>query len=118
MARRSREEVAADNALIERIIKSLNESDAAVTKAIIVIGNEQTSNELTSHAALEHNGRGWSMVDANYGTFLRETALREGKLWGKLLVDARRIALKYAKTQLFARAKAKMAKQAEGGGNG
>lgn len=114
MARRTREEVAADNALIESIIKALNEDDAAVAKAIVVIGNAQTSDEMSAHAALQHNGRGWSMVDANYGTFLREVVLRDGRLRGRLLDDARRIALKYAKTQLFERAKAKRAHKAQG----
>lgn len=118
MARRTREQVAADNALIESIITTLNSSDVAVCKAIVVIGNDQTAQEKEAHAALQHNGKGWSMVDANYGTFLRETILREGKLRGKLLADARRIALKYARTQLFERAKIKRAKQAQGGGHG
>jgi len=107
MARRTKEQVAADNALIESIIKSLNESDVAVCKAIVLIGNEQTAEEKNAHAALQHNGKGFSMVDANYGTFLREVILREGKLYGKLLDGARKMALKYARTQLFERAKIK-----------
>lgn len=114
MARRSKEQVAADNALIESIIKSLNESDVAVCKAIVLIGNDQTAEEKEAHAALQHNGKGFSMVDANYGTFLREVILREGKLRGRLLDDARRISLKYARTQLFERAKLKREKTAKG----
>lgn len=109
MARRTREQVIADNELIARIIKTLNEDDFAVAKAIVVIGNDQTEDELSAQAALQHNGRGWSMVDANYGTFLRSVVLRDGKLQGKLLADGRRIALKYARTQLFERAKQKIA---------
>lgn len=107
MARRSKEQVAADNALIESIIKTLNENDVAVCKAIVLIGNDQTAEEKEAHAALQHNGKGFSMVDANYGTFLRDVILREGKLRGRLLDDGRRIALKYARTQLFERAKKK-----------
>ncbi|MND90862.1 hypothetical protein D3C80_829580 [compost metagenome] len=107
MARRTKAEVAADNALIESIIKTLNENDVAVCKAIVLIGNDQTAEEKEAHAALQHNGKGFSMVDANYGTFLRDVILREGKLRGKLLADGRRIALKYARTQLFDRAKKK-----------
>ncbi len=54
------------------------------------------------------------MVDANYGTFLRDVILREGQLRGRLLSDARRISLKYARTQLFERAKLKREKVARG----
>ncbi|MNB85829.1 hypothetical protein D3C75_327500 [compost metagenome] len=115
MARRTKAEVAADNALIESIINTLNSSDVAVCKAIVLIGNDQTAEENAAHAALQHNGKGWSMVDANYGTFLREVILRDGKLRGKLLDDARRISLKYAKTQLFERAKIKRAREAAKG---
>lgn len=114
MARRTKEQVAADNALIESIIKSLNESDVAVCKAIVLIGNDQTAEEKEAHAALQHNGKGFSMVDANYGTFLRDVILREGQLRGRLLSDARRISLKYARTQLFERAKLKREKVARG----
>lgn len=109
MARRTSEEVAADKALVAAIIRALNEDTQAVCKAIVLLGNEQTPEEEAAHAALQHNGRGWSMVDANYGTFLRDVILRDGTLRGKLLDDARRIALKYARTQLFERAKRKRA---------
>lgn len=116
MARRSKEQIAADNQLLESIIKTLNENDTAVCKAIVLLGNEQTAEEKMAHAALQHNGKGFSMVDANYGTFLREVILREGQLRGRLLDDARRISLKYARTQLFERAKVK--RDLKGAANG
>ena len=116
MARRSKEQIAADNNLLESIIETLKTNDVAVCKAIVLLGNDQTAEEQAAHAALQHNGKGFSMVDANYGTFLREVILREGKLRGKLLTDGRRIALKYAKTQLFERAKVK--RDRKGAANG
>lgn len=107
MARRTKQEIAADNQLLERIIDTLHRNDAAVYKAIVLLGNEQTAEEQMAHAAIQHNGKGFSMVDAKYGTYLREVILRDGQLRGKLLTDARRISLKYARTQLFQRAKVK-----------
>ncbi|MNI92071.1 hypothetical protein D3C73_1498210 [compost metagenome] len=53
------------------------------------------------------------MMDANFGTFLHSVAKQQGKFHGKLLDQARSLAKKYAKTQLFAHAKAKRAREAK-----
>lgn len=107
MARRTSEQVKADNKLVEDIQNSLNTNPSAVVKAIRMLRDMQTADEQSSNATLQSNGRGFSMVDANYGTFLASVADRDGTLRGKLLNDARRLALKYSRTQLFEAAKAK-----------
>lgn len=111
MARRTKEQMKADNELLDRINRHLDTNPEAVVRAIILIGDAQTQDEQEHRAALQHNGAGWSMVDANYGTFLHSVAKQNGRFYGKLLDDARRLAKKYAKTQLFAHAKAKRAKE-------
>lgn len=107
MARRTSAQVQADNKLIEDIRASLETNPKAVYRAIKMLRDMQTVDEQSSHATLQSNGAGFSMVDANYGTFLADVIDREGSLRGRLLVDGRRIALKYARTQLFAAAKEK-----------
>lgn len=108
MARRTKEEIAADNALLERIHRHLDGNNEAVVRAIILIGDAQTQDEKEASAALQHNGVGWSMVDANYGNWLYGIAKEKGVFYGKNLDGARRLAKKYAKTQLMAHAKAKI----------
>lgn len=109
--RRTKEQIQADNELLARINRHLEENPAAVVRAIILIGDAQTQDEKDQHAALQHNGVGWSMMDANFGGWLYNIAKTNGKFYGKALEDARRLAKKYAKTQLFAHAKAKRAKE-------
>ncbi|MNC24624.1 hypothetical protein D3C75_726830 [compost metagenome] len=111
--RRTKEEIKADNELLDRIIRHLDGNPEAVVRAIILIGDAQTQDEQEHHAALQHNGVGWSMMDANFGTFLHSVAKQQGKFHGKLLDQARTLAKKYAKTQLFAHAKAKRAREAK-----
>jgi hypothetical protein len=105
MARRTKEQVKADNELIERIRQSLETNPKAVCRAIMLLQRKQTADEQNSHATLQSNGVGFSMTDANYGSFLASVIAREGSLRGKLLTDARRLALKYHRTQLFQAAK-------------
>ncbi len=110
--RRTKEEVKADNELLDRINRHLEANPEAVVRAIILIGDAQTRDEQEQQAALQHNGVGWSMVDAHYGSFLHEIAKREGRFYGKNLEGAKKLAKKYAKTQLFNHAKAKQKKEA------
>lgn len=107
MARRTSAQVAADNQLIEDIRSSLQNNPKAVCRALKMLAALQTEDERSSKATLQHNSSGFTMVDANYGTFLAEVIDREGGLRGKFLEDGRRIALKYSRTQLFAKAKEK-----------
>lgn len=107
MARRTSEQVKADNLLIENIRRSLETNPKAVARALCMLRDMQTADEQSSNATLQHNGVGFSMVDANYGQFLAGVVDRDGGLRGKLLEDGRRLALKYSRTQLFEAAKAK-----------
>ena len=111
MARRTKEQIKADNELLDRIIRHIKGNPEAVVRAIILIGDAQTKDEQEAQAALQHNGAGWSMADANYGTFLHRIAKADGRFPAKLFDSAQRLALKYARTQLFAHAKAKRAKE-------
>lgn len=107
MARRTKAQVQEDEALIKAIVDSLYKNPQAVTKAILILGDNQTPGEKDCKATVDSNGIGFSMVHATYGTFLYNIAVREGKLFGPNLEAARKIALRYARTQLFAAAKAK-----------
>lgn len=107
MARRTSEQVKADNKLKDDIRNSLENNPKAVCKALTMLRNRQTADERNSHATLQSNGQGFTMADANYGTFLAGVVDREGNLRGKFLADGRRIALKYVNTQLFEAAKEK-----------
>lgn len=107
MARRTSDQVRADNVLIDQIRQSIETNPKTVVRAITLLASFQTAGEKEMKASAVDNGQGFSQVDANYGTFLAEVAAREGRLHGKFLNDARRIALKYHRTQLFEAAKAK-----------
>lgn len=105
MARRTKEQIVADNALISQIYHALDHDPRAVAKAIYVVGSNQTESEKTCHAALNDNGIGWGRCDANFGQFLYEIVVKDGYVPAKLLGKARKMVRKYAKTQLFAKAK-------------
>jgi len=116
MARRTKEEVAAERALVERIHASLDRSVAAVERAMVLLYERQTAAEQASEITTEHNAVGFSANDATVGTrivknvILRATAagVRPGKrLWGTSLAISRRIAHRYAATQLLDAALAK-----------
>lgn len=116
MARRTKEEVAAERALVERIHASLDRSVAAVERAMVLLYERQTAAEQASEITTEHNAVGFSANDATVGTrivknvILRATAagVRPGKrLWGTSLAISRRITHRYAATQLLDAALAK-----------
>lgn len=105
MARRSKEEIAAEKALISRIYDAIDNDPRAVAKAIYTVGKNQTQSEQESHAALNDNGIGWSRCDANFGQFLFNVVSEKGYVPTGLLDKARSLIRKYAKTQLLTRAK-------------
>lgn len=98
----------ADEPMVARIIKALDNNPEAVERAILLLGKEQTSNELNYHGALEHNGRGFSKAHAAYGTWAYDILKNGGHLHGHALAKCRHIAKRYARTQLLAAAKEKM----------
>ncbi len=116
MARRTKAEVAADRELVARIEASLDASVAAVERAMVLLYGRQTEVEQATETTTEHNAVGFAANDATVATrivknvILRATAagVPEGKrLWGGSLAIARRIAKRYAATQLLDAAKAK-----------
>ena len=107
MARRTSAEVQAERALIEEIRNAIETNPRAVCKAIKIIHSNQTADEQAVQATTVTNGIGFSSMDANFGSFLADVIEREGTLRGKLLVQGRKLALKYSRTQLLAVAKAK-----------
>lgn len=98
----------ADQPIVDKIVKSLETNDRAVEKAILILGSYQTASEKESHAALVHNGQGFSRAHANFGMWAYNIIMSGGHLRGKALVKAREIALRYARTQLLDRAKEKL----------
>lgn len=116
--RRSSAEVREDNALVEAIRVSLRTNNAAVVRALELIFAEQTRDEQAFHITTHTNGVGFSQADARTGSWLVKTVIAEGRfagfsekhiLRGQALEMGRRIALKYAATQLLRAAKAKQA---------
>lgn len=98
----------ADQPIVDSILKSLDENPRAVMKAIVILGRNQTEDELQQEATLQHNGVGFTGTDARYGTWLYGQIVAGKGLSAKMLEGARKMAKKYARTQLLAAAKAKM----------
>lgn len=96
----------ADQPIVESILKALDESPKAVMRAIVIIGNNQTADELSQEATLQHNGVGFTGTDARYGTYLYNQIKAGRGLSPKMLEGARKMAKKYVRTQLLASAHA------------
>lgn len=103
----------ADQPIVDSILKALDDNPRAVMKAIWIIGNNQTAEELAQEATLQHNGVGFTGTDARYGAYLYGQIVAGRSLSTKTLEGARKMAKKYARTQLLAAAKTKQPKDAE-----
>lgn len=101
----------ADQPLVASITKAIDENPAAAMRAIVIIGDNQTADEINQQATLEHNGIGFTGVDAKYGTWLYRQIKANIPLSQKSLDGCKRIAKKYARTQLLVAAKAKQARK-------
>lgn len=97
-----------DRALVENILNALDTNPKAVIRAIKLIGEAQTVDELDSRATLQHNNVGFSATDAAYGTWLYSQIQAGVPLSDKALNAARKLVKKYARTQLLAAAKTKL----------
>jgi hypothetical protein len=97
----------ADQPIVDSILTALDSNPRAVMKAIVILGRNQTEDELTQEATLQHNGLGFTGTDARYGTYLYHQILAGQSLSQKTLDGARKMAKKYARTQLLAAAKNK-----------
>ena len=93
------------------ILLLLQNSDAAVERAIVVIYNNQTASEQISNVTSINNGKGFSGPDAGYGSYLAKWILSGRHLSGKHLTRARNMSMKYRK-QLLEAAQVKMRAQA------
>lgn len=101
----------ADQPLVASIIKAIDENPVAACRAIVIIGDNQTADELQQQATLQHNGVGFTGADAYFGTWLYRQIKANIPLSKKSLAAAQRIAKKYARTQLLEAAKAKQARK-------
>lgn len=116
MGRRSSAEVAADREMVARIVASLNSSVAAVERAMVLLYKRQTATEQEAEITTEHNAVGFAANDATVATRITKNVILKAyaagvpegsRLWGSSLEIARRIAKRYAATQLLEAAKAK-----------
>lgn len=101
----------ADQPLVDAILKSLDTNDEAVEKAIRLLAERQTSEELAQEATLKHNKVGFSSAHARFGAYAYGVLNSGGHLKGKTLSVARHIAKRYARTQLLQIAKDKQARK-------
>lgn len=108
--RRNPAQAHAEREIVARIERALNSSATAVVRALELLFARQTSDEQVSHSTRHDNERGFSQADASTGSWLVVTVIGEGRaqgradadlLRGKALEMGRRIALKYARTQLL-----------------
>ena len=74
----------------------LRTNDRAVERAMVAIWERQTRDEQATQAVHHHNGRGFAGWTARSGTYFAEWVRKGGRLTGKHLDKARRIALHHA----------------------
>lgn len=76
----------------------LNNSDKAVTRAVIAIYNRQTAVEQSAEQTREQNGVGFNHADANYLTYCAKYCIEQRRqLSGRHLERARKAIKKYWK---------------------
>ena len=73
----------------------LDENDRAVLRAVLVIFERQTAVEQASHSTQLHNNRGFTAVDAEFGSSLAVQIQRSGSLSPKQMLYARKMMKKY-----------------------
>lgn len=99
----------ADQKLADEINAALDTNPRAVEKAMWYLASLQTDEELSQEATLKHNNVGFSSAHARFGAYCYGILGGGGQLYGKLLNDARKVAKRYARTQLLVRAKQRIA---------
>jgi len=80
----------------EEIKELLMKSDKAVMRGLVVIYSLQTAEERSAEVTIEHNGVGFSGVDAKFLSSLAEQIQKRGSLSEKQMFYARKKILKYA----------------------
>lgn len=108
----------ADQAVVDSILKAIDENPRAVERAILILADAQTQDEYAYETTNENNGVGFAASDARAGTELAKlirgnTAFPPGKRLRNVadLDRARSIVKRYARTQLLAAAKMKQSTQ-------
>lgn len=102
----------ADQPIVDNIVRALTTNDLAVERAILILGDRQTTDEQVHRDVRVRNNMGFSKAHANFGMWAYNV-IRSGRhLYGDKLEKARKFALHYARTQLLEAAKEKAAKQA------
>lgn len=102
----------ADRTLVAQILNALETNDRAVERAMLLLGQRQTQDELEQEATLKHNAIGFSSAHARFGAYAYSVVRGGGRLKGNALAVARHIAKRYARTQLLQIAKEKIALEA------
>ena len=80
----------------EEIETLVNTNDRAVERAMVAIWKRQTADEQSSDTTRHSNGIGFSGWTAKRGSYYAKWVLGGGRLTGKHLAQARRIALHHA----------------------
>lgn len=103
----------ADHAVVDSILKAIDENPKAVERAVLLLADAQTEEEYAYETTNVNNGVGFAASDARVGTELAKiirgnSALPPGRrLKGPRLDQARALVRRYARTQLLCAAKAK-----------
>jgi hypothetical protein len=80
----------------EEIKDLLQKSDKAVMRGLVVIYSLQTEDEKKAEETSEHNGVGFSGVDAKFLSSLAKQVMVKGRLSEKQMLHARKKMMKYA----------------------
>ena len=80
----------------EEIKDLLQKSDRAVMRGLVVIYSLQTEDEKKAEETSEHNGVGFSGVDAKFLSSLAKQVMAKGGLSEKQMLHARKKMMKYA----------------------
>ncbi len=82
---------------IERIKELLASSDEMVRRSLIVLYQQQTTDERMEGATIEKNNVGFNAFDAKFCTHLAQRLIKGGPLSYSEIGTARRMLMKYAK---------------------
>ena len=80
----------------EEIVTLIKSNNRAVERAMVAIWRRQTEDERHTETTQHHNGIGFSGWTARNGSYYARWVIGGGRLTGKHLVRARRIALHHA----------------------
>ena len=90
----------AEKAYCEKIKQAIDTNDNAVKKAILIIYQNQTADEQVSENTIEHNGVGFTGVDAEFLSSIAVRIQRGLPLSEKQIIVGRRKIRKYSRQLL------------------